>query len=84
MTRLWIPADAIAVEVGADDLPVSLTWQCDRHAVDEIIRRWRVDTLWWTQRVWRDYFELSTRSGLMVVIYHDRIGGAWYLYRLYD
>jgi hypothetical protein len=47
-------------------------------------RRWRVDTGWWQRRVWREYFTLTTTSGMLVAIYHDVLTGAWRLQRLYD
>jgi hypothetical protein len=32
----------------------------------------------------RDYFKLTTTTGLLVIIYHDLIHDAWFLQRLYD
>jgi len=34
--------------------------------------------------VWREYFKLTTQTGLLVVIYLDLLNGKWYLQRLYD
>ncbi len=39
---------------------------------------------WWRVRIWREYFKLTTGTGLLVVIYRDLLSGAWYLQRLYD
>ena len=46
--------------------------------------RWRVDGEWWRGRIWRDYFRLTTATGLRVVIYHDLLTDEWCLQRLLD
>ena len=84
MTRLWIPGAAISAVVNAADEPTAFHWRSRDHAVDTILTHWRVDLRWWARRIWRDYFELTTMTGLLVVIYHDRVENAWYLQRLYD
>ena len=53
------------------------------HRVERIIARRLVDTDWWQRRVWREYFTLTTTSGMLVTIYHDALTGAWRLQRLY-
>jgi hypothetical protein len=85
MTRLWLAGDPITVQATKEDgTLVDFRWREQDHAVEMVITRWRVDMLWWTFRVWRDYFELTTESGLLVVVYRDLIGDGWYLQRLYD
>jgi hypothetical protein len=88
MTRLWPVGLAISVTGAGDGAgrsrPASFTWQNKTHRVDEITREWRVDIDWWRGRVWRDYFKLSTDTGLLVIIYRDLVSGEWYLQRLYD
>jgi hypothetical protein len=39
---------------------------------------------WWREGIRRDYFKLTTTTGLLVVIFHDLDTGDWYLQRLYD
>jgi hypothetical protein len=84
MSRLW--ADGVPIAVVCDDLvaPLAFTWDGHRHAVDQFIARWRVDEGWWHRRIWREYFQLITRTGLLVVIYHDVRAHEWRLQRLYD
>ena len=84
MSRFW--ADGVPIAVRCDELatPVAFTWESQRHAVERVIERWRVDEGWWRRRVWREYFQLVTRSGLLVLIYHDVRAGEWRLQRLYD
>lgn len=84
MTRLWNPADPIAVQTDAAGQPVSFRWRQRDHAVESLLSHWRIDTRWWARRVWRDYYELTTHTGLMAMIYHDRLADSWGLQRLYD
>ena len=49
-----------------------------RHVVEQIVDRWRVDAGWWQRRIWREYFQLTTKSGLLLLIYHDVRSGATY------
>ena len=84
MSRFW--PDGVRIVVTCDDLatPVSFSWESHRHVVERVIERWRIDEGWWKRRVWREYFQLVTRSGLLVLIYHDVRAGEWRLQRLYD
>ena len=54
------------------------------HPVQAVAKRWRVDQEWWQARIWREYFKLTTKTGLLVIIYRDLLTGDWYLQRLYD
>ena len=50
-----------------------------------ISAHWRVHTLWWTDAVvWRDYWQVTTDSGLLCVLYHDLIGDTWHLERIFE
>lgn len=84
MSRFW--PDGVPIVVTFDDLatPIAFSWESQRHVVEQIIERWRVDESWWRRRIWREYFQLITRSGLLVLIYHDVRAGEWRLQRLYD
>ncbi|GIK36980.1 MAG: hypothetical protein BroJett011_08130 [Chloroflexota bacterium] len=84
MTLLWPDGERITVESDAIAAPYAFTWQGQCHVVQEIAKRWRVDQGWWRKRVWREYFKLTTQTGLLVVIYRDVPTGAWFLQRLYD
>ena len=84
MSRFW-PA-GVPITVTCDDLatPVLFAWEGHRHRVAQIVDRWRVDEGWWKRRIWREYFQLTTETGLLVLIYHDVRSGDWRLQRLYD
>jgi hypothetical protein len=84
MTRLWPQGEPITVE--SDDLliPQTFVWQGQAHPVQAVAKRWRVDVDWWQQRIWREYFKVTTQTGLLVIIYRDLLTGSWYLQRLYD
>lgn len=84
MTRLWPRGLPIIVQVDSVGCPLFLDWRGQKHPVERIAKRWRVDLGWWQVRIWREYFKLSTESGLLVVIYHDLVRDTWRLQRLYD
>ena len=84
MSYLWPNGLPITVEADADRIPHTFFWQNQPHPVDHIAKRWRIDEAWWQGRVWRDYFKLTTTTGLLVVLYVDWLSGAWYLQMLYD
>jgi hypothetical protein len=84
MTCFW--PEGLPVEVSADPLgtPLRFTWAEQLHLVDQVARRWRLDEEWWYVRIWREYFKLTTQTGLLVVLFHDLLTDQWYLQRLYD
>lgn len=84
MTRLWPEGNPITVFTDHSEAPSRFDWRGQTHAAKEITRRWRVRLDWWREAVWRDYFKLTTQTGLLVVIYHDLQDDQWYLQRLYD
>jgi hypothetical protein len=64
--------------------PIDFQWGKQQHKIDNLLHQWRVDMAWWRDRVWRDYYKLTTTSGLLVVIYQDLDSKEWFLQRLYD
>jgi hypothetical protein len=84
MTLLWPQGEPITVDSDALLTPQAFVWQGQPHPVQAVSKRWRVDVEWWQQRVWREYFKLTTQTGLLVIIYRDLLTGSWYLQRLYD
>ncbi|MCG3212644.1 MAG: hypothetical protein FOGNACKC_06314 [Anaerolineae bacterium] len=84
MTHLWPAGVPIAVRHNPGLEPQAFRWQEREYRVQAIAKRWRLDQSWWQQRVWREYFKLTTSDGLLVIIYLDLLTGQWYLQRLYD
>ena len=84
MTYLWPNGQPISVETDQPGIPRRFTWRGRIHPVQGIANRWRVDEDWWRGRIWREYFKLYTRTGLLVMVYRDLMSGQWYLQRLYD
>lgn len=84
MTHLWPAGDPITVISDQTYTPQAFIWQGRSHTVTTIAKRWRLDRAWWRKRIWREYFKLTTHTGLLVVIYRDWLSGQWYLQILYD
>ncbi|MCA9954038.1 MAG: hypothetical protein KC434_04920 [Anaerolineales bacterium] len=84
MTRLWPDGDPIQVGGGSAELPGQFVWQGQTHPIATIAKRWRVHVDWWREPTHRDYFKLTTATGLLVIIYHDLSHDTWFLQRLYD
>ncbi len=84
MTRLWPDGTSIEVVLSSVEAPSQFTWRGQTHSVEAISKRWRIQTDWWHVPVHRDYFKVTTLTGLLVIIFHDLHSGDWYLQRLYD
>lgn len=83
MSRLF--GDAIPIEVRLLDgiSPKEIRWEHGKHQVKKIANHWRVD-FGWQPRIWRDYFRIETKGGLMLTIYHDLVADQWYWQTSYD
>jgi hypothetical protein len=50
--------------------------------VDTVREEWVVEDRWWTGRpLRRRYFELVLANGRNVVVFHDLVGGGWFMQR---
>ena len=85
MTRQLPNGEAVQVW-GGPDTPQGFVWQGTSHSVDQVCNRWQVHTRWWEpgETLWRDYFKVTTAEGSLCLLYHDLLGGGWFLSRLYD
>lgn len=81
---IWSAGVPIQVECTVQGELVSFTWNGQTHAVDILIKQWRIDQGWWQKRQWRAYFRLSTQTGLLVILYQDLLTEGWFLQGLYD
>jgi len=80
------PASCAGEAWDREEPPTGFDWQQEPHHILEVCNRWRVHARWWAgnQAVWREYFKVTTDSGLLCLIYHDLQSGNWYLSRIYD
>jgi hypothetical protein len=86
MTRLQSNGERISALCAGEEPPAGFNWQQEPHHILEVCNRWRVHARWWAgdQAVWREYFKVTTDSGLLCLIYHDLQSGEWFLSRIYD
>jgi hypothetical protein len=84
MNPFWPQGRPIVVQTQGD-APARFRWGLDEHLIRDLSVHWRVHSQWWTgQPVWRDYWEVTTASGLLCVLYRDLLDGGWYLERIYE
>jgi hypothetical protein len=75
--RLGAPEPA-AVAADGRGVPVAL----GPAGVDTVREEWVVEDRWWTGRpLRRRYFELVLANGRNVVVFHDLVGGGWFMQR---
>ena len=86
MTRLFSEAETIQPRLDQLGRPSSFTWATRIHTIDHVIQRWEVDTEWWSElgRVNREYFAVTTREGMLCVLYFDHLDEQWRLEKIYD
>ena len=86
MTYVWLEGLPVEVETDSTGQPQYLIWNRKRHEVRRVLNRWIFHDLWWheTEQMWRDYYYLITKSGLMVIVFQNIVSGSWYIYRVYD
>jgi hypothetical protein len=85
-------AEPEAVEVAAPDgVPRLVRLGRERHRVERVFARWRVESDWWRTPVSREYWKLqlagdteAEEPGLVCEVYQDRLSHAWWLSRVYD
>lgn len=86
MSRLWPEGEVISVQCSGEQQPVSFVWRGRMHRLAQVQQRWQVDADWWSTegRVRRDYWAVTTASGLFCVFYQDLERGSWFLAKVYD
>ena len=83
MSPFWPAGQPIEV-IPAGERPKEFRWRLQAHRILAVSDHWRVHTLWWAQEVWRDYWEVTTNTGLLCVLYRDLAAGTWRLERIYE
>ena len=85
MTRLWPKGTRIVVFQNGSEVPERIIWQGQTHDVADVAKYWRVNADWWRgESAARDYYKLTTTTGMLVIIYRDLHTSEWYLQRLYN
>ena len=59
--------------------PTLLVVNGRRKQVSRIEQRWRIDDEWWRKEISRMYFDVVLEDGQRLTVFHDLIGGGWYL-----
>ncbi len=84
--RLYTPGRPIRVRTDAEGQPLAFTHEGRTYRVQGIeeIREPRLD--WWSPlgETHRVYYLLTTRRGMICEIFEDKVGGGWFLARVYD
>ncbi len=75
--RLAVPRPA-AVRTGRGGRPIAVAGR----PVAAVRESWLVEDRWWTETpLRRRYWEVVTGDGRDLVVFHDLVGGRWYLQR---
>ena len=83
MTPFW--PDGQRIEVRCEqERPLSFHWGRGENGIRDLSEHWRVRTAWWEMEIWCNYWEVTTNTGLLAVIYQDLLSNGWYLERIYE
>ena len=66
--------------------PGSFRWRGRIHNVTYLSDYWRIHTNWWVDdgEIWRNYYEVTTDTKMLVELFWDRIKKEWRLERVYE
>ncbi len=86
MTRLWPQGEAIEVREDRAGNVAGFEWHGHTHTITQVRQRWQVDADWWSEAgaVSRIYFAVTTKEGLLCVLYYDGLAAQWRLGKIYD
>lgn len=82
MSPFWTSGQPLDVLEG--ETPIEFRWRHGLHRIQQVSDHWRLHLDWWEEEIWRDYWEVTTDSGLWCVLYHDLIACDWHLERIYE
>jgi len=79
LRRLDAPRD-IRVKADAEGRPLRVARARRVLAVDQVLEGWRIDDEWWRAPISRRYFAVVLEDGAHLTLYHDLVGGGWYVH----
>ena len=84
MSPFWSQGQPVEVH-SQEGRPSSFRWGRRSHRIRDASSHWRIHTDWWSEEeVWRDYWEVTTDTTLLCVLYRDLLKGEWHLERIYE
>ena len=70
------------VEASEQDVPLAVMFEGAMQPVAAVQDRWRIDDEWWREMpVSRMYWQVQLRSGRVLTVFRDLIGGTWWTQR---
>jgi hypothetical protein len=84
MSRFFAEPRKIHVFTDKNGQPAGVVWRGRRQAV-RVCNHWRIEGEWWENNgVAREYYKVIGTASLILVLYYDRLGNAWYVERVVD
>ena len=85
MSPLFANPPKLRVETDASGTPARVYWRGRWQRVGGSTH-WRIEDDWWRPggEIVRDYYKLWTTDALVAVIFHDGVGGGWYVEKILD
>ena len=77
--RLLNQPKPAAVEANTRGEPTAVVVQGRFQPVRAIHDSWRIDDEWWREEIARRYFAVELENGRKLTVYHDLVGGGWFI-----
>jgi hypothetical protein len=77
--RLLNQPKPAAIEATPEGEPKSVVVHGRFQPVLAILDSWRIDDEWWREEIARRYFAIELQNGRTLTIYHDLVGGGWFM-----
>lgn len=77
--RLLNQPKPAAVEANTRGEPAAVVVQGRFQPVRAVHDSWRIDDEWWREEIARRYFAVELENGRKLTVYHDLVGGGWFI-----
>jgi hypothetical protein len=86
MTRLLSEGEIIQPNLDSEGRLFSFTWHGRRYTIGQVVQSWEIDREWWSElgHISREYYAVTTRKGMLCVVYRVLLNNAWHIERIYD